>query len=133
MSKKLAPGLTRFNDCLILKMTLWPPTFSRYEEDQKSFLAYKCGLFIDAYLKMAREYSGQKSDLRATENPELENLFQGKEFQPDQEVFPYSRVGAVDQWMSGVDLSLFPFLNRSVCCNYRVPVPVFHIGCGRYG
>ena len=59
-------------------------------------MAYKCGLFINAYLKMARDYNGQKSDLKAMENPELENLFQGKEFWPDQ-VSPYSRVGPVAQ------------------------------------
>lgn len=82
---------------------------------------------------MGREYSGQKSEVRAMENPELKNLFQGKEFQPTPRSTPYSRVEAVDQCMSGVGLSLTPFLNRGVYCNYLVPIPTFHIGCGRYG
>lgn len=60
-------------------------------------MAYKCGVFIVAYLKMAREHNGKKLDLRAMENLDLENLFQGREFWSDQEVSSYSRVEAVDQ------------------------------------
>lgn len=60
-------------------------------------MAYKWGVFIVAYLKMAREHNGKKLDLRTMENLELENLFQGREFWSNQEVSPYSKVGAVDQ------------------------------------